>query len=423
MKISPWTIALLATIAGTTIACGGCKSTGMDWSQQMPWAETKPQKRVSPYSEPVHLVAIWSPAICNLPGQPPTRGFGGRFYFYDNKERPIPVDGSLMVYGFDDTAGNQQSTQAERRFAFTAEQITRHFSESELGASYSIWIPWDAMGNAKKEISLVSVFTTDKGNTISSQPSRNLLPGPDDPQPNMRIEEFDNKPMVFRTAREPAPFTPQTSQSPNYVGQQIAYQQELTPAGQGEMVAAEKLQTMSISLPGSLADRLARAAPQQRYAPHNAAGSTPAPPTMPSGTTVTYGSAPPSLASRADATGVTSPYSVSYENAPYGRRAGQSAMPPTTAPASAPPSAAGQAPAWGGHMTPPLYPQNPAATNSRTDWSARAFRPWSPPGPPQAHFGRQQSPAQSEPALPPNSDPLPTAPYLVAQPSSLPSAR
>ena len=83
-------------------------------------------------------------------GRTPTRGFGGRVLFYDEKSRPVPVEGSLMVHGFDDSSEDPE--EGVNRFAFTSEQFTRHFSQSDLGASYSIWIPWDAIGGDQKRV-------------------------------------------------------------------------------------------------------------------------------------------------------------------------------------------------------------------------------------------------------------------------------
>src|SRR5690606_9283281 len=108
------------------------------------------------------LVAIWSDSVYQEPGKTPTRGFGGRLYFYNEKNEPIRVEGSLLVYGFDDTV-DQHSAVPSRKFAYTAEQFATHYSESELGPSYSVWIPWDAAGGEEAKIGLVPIFTAAGG--------------------------------------------------------------------------------------------------------------------------------------------------------------------------------------------------------------------------------------------------------------------
>src|SRR5687768_13140173 len=125
---------LLAISVGLTSGCAGMTK---NWSQAMPWSEKPSQIAPGKYQAPVKLVALWSPAMYNAPGKKPTRGFGGRFYFYNAKNETVPVEGQLVVYCFDDTDKTSDHKQADRRVAFTPEQFSGHFSPTELGASYS----------------------------------------------------------------------------------------------------------------------------------------------------------------------------------------------------------------------------------------------------------------------------------------------
>ncbi len=74
-----------------------------------------------------------------------------------------------------DSAGGEKS--GAKRFEFTPEQFTRHFSQSDLGASYSIWVPWDAIGGDQKRISLVTSFKSTSGRPIQGIPATMMLPG------------------------------------------------------------------------------------------------------------------------------------------------------------------------------------------------------------------------------------------------------
>ncbi len=137
--------------------------------------KNKEDEAPEPYPNPVRLAVTWTPDTLVQTGRTPTRGFGGRVFFYDEKSRPVPVEGALMVHGFDDSSEDPE--EGVKRFAFTSEQFTRHFSQSDLGASYSIWIPWDAIGGDQKRISLVTSFQTAAGNTVQGTPATLLLPG------------------------------------------------------------------------------------------------------------------------------------------------------------------------------------------------------------------------------------------------------
>ena len=69
---------------------------------------------------PLRTTAFWTDSVLNQSGMPGISGFGARVLFYGkDEETPIMVDGSLTVYGYDDTSGEEQSTPT-RKFVFPA---------------------------------------------------------------------------------------------------------------------------------------------------------------------------------------------------------------------------------------------------------------------------------------------------------------
>jgi len=157
------------------IATTGCVTAGpkfaSDWT--MPWS--KKDKPPKPYPNPTKMAVTWTPDTLVQSGRTPTRGFGGRLFFYDEKVRAVPVEGDLTVHAF---AENPDGSIGEvKRYHFTAEQFTRHFSQTDLGASYSIWIPWDAVGGEQMRVSLVPSFRTAKGNLVQGETALVGLPG------------------------------------------------------------------------------------------------------------------------------------------------------------------------------------------------------------------------------------------------------
>ena len=64
-----------------------------------------------------------------------------------------------------------------RKYIFRAEQLQSHLSESELGPSYSFWIPWQKIGGQERKISLVPVFIPEQGEVINGLFSKAVLPG------------------------------------------------------------------------------------------------------------------------------------------------------------------------------------------------------------------------------------------------------
>ena len=141
---------------------------------RMPWSKKK-EEAPKAYPSPVKMAATWTPDTLVQSGRTPTRGFGARIFFYDERSRPVPVDGTLVIHGVDESAPTPQ--EGVKRFEFTPEQFTRHFSQCDLGASYSVWLPWDAVGGDQKRISLVASFVSSDGKPVQATPSVVVLPG------------------------------------------------------------------------------------------------------------------------------------------------------------------------------------------------------------------------------------------------------
>jgi hypothetical protein len=128
--------------------------------------------------KPDRVVAVWADTVMYHTGQPPVRGFGGRLMFYEGKkEQPIKVEGNLVIYAFDESNRDPNNARPDRKYVFTAEQMSVHYSKSTIGHSYSFWIPWDEVGGIQREISLVPRFEPKKGSVAVGQLSRVMLPG------------------------------------------------------------------------------------------------------------------------------------------------------------------------------------------------------------------------------------------------------
>jgi len=139
----------------------------------MPWS--KKDKKPEPYPNPARMAATWTPDTLVQTDRTPTRGFGGRLFFYDDKTKAVPVEGELTVHAFAETIDGSQGEV--KRYQFTAEQFTEHFSQTDIGASYSVWIPWDAVGGDQTRVSLVPSFKAKSGRMIQGEQALVGLPG------------------------------------------------------------------------------------------------------------------------------------------------------------------------------------------------------------------------------------------------------
>jgi hypothetical protein len=375
-------------VAVVLVASACSQSVAADWKSWFRFGQ--PRIKESKYPPPARMAVLWSPAMYNEAGKPATRGFGGRVYFYDAKNKPIAVEGQLVVYAYNNDKPNVDSRVPDRKFAFTPEQFTQHYSPTEMGASYSIWVPWDAVGQAQADISLVPIFTSSSGALVMGQPSRNMLPGPNTPPTVSSVVDCTLPAIEIR----PSAITGDPTHRDSAI-QQVTYQQQaanqatagqFAPSqspGQPEMSQQGGVSTMSMTLPGSLADRLAQAPPQMSLYQKMAMLRQEA-------MAKQAGYAPPTL---------------------VGNTVGGVAN-------SAPPNSA--APKTQTPGTTIIDINSPTASNS----PARVVTPsWSPPPTPQpARYAQPQPPALGGLTLPQVVGPPPSQPALAGQPSYLPGS-
>ena len=243
MRIRPVTLFL------TGFLLAGCAT--LEIPKTLPLLKKDPLKAKP--EVPARLIAVWSDAVYTEAGKPAVRGFGGRLYFHNAKDKAVPVQGQLVVYGYNDSVDGTPSRQPDRKFAFTAEQLAKHLTAGELGVSYSIWIPWEPVGGYKKTVTLLPVFTTAKGISLTGQQTVNSLPGktPDTSEPPAGRRNPSG-------LRESAVIQPASYQQPATARSGGANAGDLSPPE----APRRRLQATSIQLPVTMQRMIENAGPQ-----------------------------------------------------------------------------------------------------------------------------------------------------------------
>ncbi len=184
-KLSVITVALFALTGASLAEEGGWRPGALvrkiDIPSGVPWKQKKPPKA----GVPVRVADTWSTTVLHQAGEGAQRGFGGRVYFYDGRDsKPIRVEGQLVVYAFDEAGRKPSDNQPTRRYVFPPEQFKLHESNSELGPSYSFWLPWDGVDGVQSDVSLIARFEPLKGGTlIVGEQTHHRLPGRMPPPP------------------------------------------------------------------------------------------------------------------------------------------------------------------------------------------------------------------------------------------------
>ena len=123
-----WVLALCLAMAA------GCSSLDLTKSVTWPIGDDKPKT-------PEKVVTVWTDTVLYQANQTAQRGFGGRLMFYEPKnEKPIKVDGSIVIYAFDETDRTPNNPRPDRKYVFPPDQLPLHYSKSKVGHSYSVWL-------------------------------------------------------------------------------------------------------------------------------------------------------------------------------------------------------------------------------------------------------------------------------------------
>ena len=154
--------------AATPIGCAP-----LNIAKHLPWPGRDSESEI-----PGKMTVVWTDTSLNQPGRPAVRGFGGRIMFYGKDEKkPVKVNGRLTVYAFDESETPDANAAPKKKYVFNADQLPQHYSESKLGHSYSVWLPWDEIGGPTRKIGLIVRFEPTDGPAIASDNSHQLLPG------------------------------------------------------------------------------------------------------------------------------------------------------------------------------------------------------------------------------------------------------
>ena len=183
---------IFSTISFLLIVFSGCMT--------MPKVDLSALKPPGPVTT---VIAAWEPAVSN--GDKPMRGFGGRVYFYDQETaRPVKVDGTVVVYAFDEDGRLPSDSKPTEGFVFDEKALNNKgvYKKSKLGHSYNLWVPWDSAGpdGQAKKISLIVRYIPKKGSQVVSQQTTAYLPGKQTPELMAAYEERQESGSIQQTS-------------------------------------------------------------------------------------------------------------------------------------------------------------------------------------------------------------------------------
>ena len=223
------------------------------------------------FGEPVRMAIVWSNSTYTSADAPPTRGFGGRIYFFDAKNKPVRADGKLVVYAYNDS-DSKESSDADRRYEYERDEFQNHHSVSELGDSYSVWVPWDRIGGMRTSITLIPIFKTADGRVVRGGQDVVVLPG--SARPEDEIQKLQSGYSVGRT---------QITRKNKFPSRQVNHEIPRHPGG-AQLQQSTSVRATTIKMNRQLGQRLAALPPnppthppQAKPEPETARASQPLP--------------------------------------------------------------------------------------------------------------------------------------------------
>ena len=175
-------VALLAAFLLT--GCGSLQLKSPDWN--LPWSSDEPET-------PDRVLAFWNTSMMHSASKDKAqRGFTGRIMFHkEGTEEPIEVDGTLIVYAYEEEGRDPSNPIPDRRLVITPEQLrsSEFHRETEMGHAYDIWFEWGDADAPRKDVSLIARFTPVNGEFIVSGMAEQVLPGLGEYEPQVTITE------------------------------------------------------------------------------------------------------------------------------------------------------------------------------------------------------------------------------------------
>jgi len=154
------------------IVCGfaGCTTFHFPFEKRMPRATA---------SDPaVQMLCLWQQAEGRDPEGYPCKGFSGQILFLSNKAAtPVQIDGAVRIYLFDDQGTEEDQTKPIRQFDFDAGSWAIHLTETSLGPTYSVFVPYVRRGVKEANCALRVRLKPKQGPTIFSELSSMPLNG------------------------------------------------------------------------------------------------------------------------------------------------------------------------------------------------------------------------------------------------------
>jgi hypothetical protein len=164
------TLVSFAFLTALVTSATGCSTVDLAGHKRAPFASTD--------HPAVRCVCLWQEAAGQTETGETVRGFAGQIYFFTaNDQSSVGVEGDVHVFLFDDHGSPDEQARpiSEAGFANVEWQAMRR--DSQLGPTYSLFVPYPRAGNLEANCALRLRLTQPDGSTLFSEMTQVKLPG------------------------------------------------------------------------------------------------------------------------------------------------------------------------------------------------------------------------------------------------------
>ena len=130
----------------------------------------------------VRVLCLWEPSEGIGLNGAPARGFAGQVLFFNSVDpSPVPVEGKVEIYEFDDMGTLDEQAKPIHKFVFESGAWNAHQGDGSLGPGYNLFLPYVKKHSYETTCALRLRFTPENGNPVYSELNKITLPGGDNP--------------------------------------------------------------------------------------------------------------------------------------------------------------------------------------------------------------------------------------------------
>ena len=156
-------------LVGTMAAISGCSSTFVKTSTSImksPMTAFTNARRPKPVSR---ILCLWEAAEGQGLDEKPSRGFAGQIMFFSPGEpSPVKVNGIVRIYEYVDFDDSLSEHQPIHEFIFDDGGWNAHRTESTLGETYNVFLPYVLKDGRHNVCALRVEFESEDGRKVSS---------------------------------------------------------------------------------------------------------------------------------------------------------------------------------------------------------------------------------------------------------------